>query len=95
MADQPTQGSELDPVCGMTVQPATAAASHQHEGKTYYFCSQGCLEKFRAGPRSIFDGDDRTPGVDGRATRRKAVPHGGGTLCRAKKISVSSIQSAA
>ena len=36
MADQPTQGSELDPVCGMTVQPATAAASHQHEGKTYY-----------------------------------------------------------
>ena len=50
MADQPTQGSELDPVCGMTVQPATAAVSHQHEGKTYYFCSQGCLEKFRADP---------------------------------------------
>ena len=39
-----------DPVCGMTVNPASAAGSLQHEGKTYYFCSQSCLQKFRANP---------------------------------------------
>jgi Cu+-exporting ATPase len=43
-------GAEIDPVCGMTVQPATAAGSHVHEGKTYFFCSTGCLAKFRADP---------------------------------------------
>jgi len=39
-----------DPVCGMQVDPATAAASYQHEGKTYHFCCSHCLEKFRAAP---------------------------------------------
>jgi Cu+-exporting ATPase len=43
-------GAEIDPVCGMTVQPATAAGSHVHGGKTYFFCSTGCLAKFRADP---------------------------------------------
>ena len=38
----------IDPVCGMTVAPAKAAGSFEHEGQTYYFCSKGCLEKFRA-----------------------------------------------
>jgi Cu+-exporting ATPase len=49
MADRPA-GGELDPVCGMTVQPSTAAGSYLHAGKTYYFCCQGCLERFRADP---------------------------------------------
>ncbi len=39
-----------DPVCGMKVNPGTAAASYQHEGKTYHFCCSQCLEKFRAAP---------------------------------------------
>lgn len=39
-------GSEIDPICGMTVNPATAAGSFNHEGKNYYFCSKGCLQKF-------------------------------------------------
>ena len=50
MPEQPATGGERDPVCGMTVQPATAAGSHTHEQKTYYFCCQGCLAKFRADP---------------------------------------------
>ncbi len=45
-------GTEIDPVCGMKVQPATAAGSHVHEGKTYFFCSAGCLAKFQADPAS-------------------------------------------
>jgi Cu+-exporting ATPase len=44
------EGGERDPVCGMTVRPERAAGSSVHEGKTYYFCSPGCLAKFREDP---------------------------------------------
>jgi Cu+-exporting ATPase len=40
----------IDPVCGMTVEPRTAAAAWDHEGTTYYFCSVGCLDRFRTDP---------------------------------------------
>jgi len=45
-----TNEDAIDPVCGMSVDPATAAGSHTHAGTTYYFCSQHCLERFRADP---------------------------------------------
>jgi Cu+-exporting ATPase len=41
---------EKDVVCGMQVDPAKAAGSSQHNGKTYYFCSKGCKTKFDANP---------------------------------------------
>jgi Cu+-exporting ATPase len=41
---------EDDPVCGMKVDPAKAAASIEYDGATFYFCSQGCAAKFRATP---------------------------------------------
>jgi Cu+-exporting ATPase len=41
---------EIDPVCKMKVTPKTAAASHEHAGKTYYFCNPGCKTKFVANP---------------------------------------------
>jgi Cu+-exporting ATPase len=34
----------------MTVMPERAAGRHEHAGTTYYFCSTGCLAKFRADP---------------------------------------------
>jgi Cu+-exporting ATPase len=40
----------IDPVCGMTVDPAQAAGSHEHRGVTYYFCGKGCLARFQAQP---------------------------------------------
>ncbi len=40
-----------DPVCGMDIDPTTAAASMEHKGKTYYFCSQACHEKFMDDPK--------------------------------------------
>src|SRR5207248_2354843 len=40
----------IDPVCGMTVDPATAAGTYTHEGKPYYFCSRSCLQRFQADP---------------------------------------------
>jgi Cu+-exporting ATPase len=39
-----------DPVCGMTVDPATAKYKFEHGGKTYYFCCGHCLQKFSAQP---------------------------------------------
>ncbi len=39
-----------DPVCGMTVDPARAAAQVVYAGQTYYFCCAGCADKFRAEP---------------------------------------------
>jgi Cu+-exporting ATPase len=41
---------EKDPVCGMTVDPATAKAKSEHAGKIYYFCCAGCAQKFQANP---------------------------------------------
>ena len=40
----------IDPVCGMTIDPRQAAGSHEHKGKSYFFCSRSCLEQFRANP---------------------------------------------
>lgn len=45
-----TEASAIDPVCGMAVQPSTAAGSYEYQGKTYYFCATSCLAKFRADP---------------------------------------------
>jgi P-type Cu+ transporter len=41
---------ERDPVCGMMVSPARAAAQAVYAGKTYFFCCAGCADKFRAEP---------------------------------------------
>ncbi len=40
----------VDPVCGMTVDPATSTVSHEHADATYYFCCDGCRTKFQADP---------------------------------------------
>jgi Cu+-exporting ATPase len=47
-----------DPVCGMDVVPATAAGSVDHRGRTYYFCSRHCVEKFQADPARYVSGED-------------------------------------
>jgi Cu+-exporting ATPase len=39
-----------DPVCGMELEEATAAARSEYEGTTYYFCSDSCKETFDANP---------------------------------------------
>jgi Cu+-exporting ATPase len=41
-----TELLEIDPICGMKVDPATAKFSSVKEGKTHYFCSAGCKKKF-------------------------------------------------
>jgi Cu+-exporting ATPase len=43
----------IDPVCGMTVEPDSAAGAFEYEGLTYYFCSLHCLQKFREAPEQF------------------------------------------
>ena len=40
----------VDPVCGMTITPDTAAATTDHDGTTVHFCSTGCRDAFVADP---------------------------------------------
>lgn len=57
-----------DPICGMKVDPLTAAASTEHRGQTVYFCCKGCLTKFSADP-------DRYLPADGKiAPRPEGMP---------------------
>lgn len=53
---------EKDPVCGMDVNPKTAAGKSNYQGKTYYFCSQSCKKAFDSKPerylRSKVHGSD-------------------------------------
>ncbi|HEX7335032.1 MAG TPA: heavy metal translocating P-type ATPase [Pyrinomonadaceae bacterium] len=49
------KAGELDPVCGMTVNPDRAAGSFEYQGKTYYFCSTHCLHKFQQNPESFLN----------------------------------------
>ncbi len=39
-----------DPVCGMTVEPLTSNHKAMHEGRTFWFCSAGCVAEFEREP---------------------------------------------
>ncbi len=39
----------VDPICGMSTDDPNAFIPYERDGKTYYFCSSHCLEKFKAG----------------------------------------------
>ena len=41
----------------MTVMPESAAAAWEYGGETYYFCSAGCFERFRADPEDYVGKD--------------------------------------
>jgi Cu+-exporting ATPase len=56
--------SFVDPVCGMSVDPATSAASLSHDGKIYYFCSTSCAKKFEAAPSTFVPQQEKHAGSD-------------------------------
>jgi P-type Cu+ transporter len=49
-----------DPVCGMQVA-ADPGKEIDYEGTAYYFCSTGCMDKFRASPRAYLSPKDAQP----------------------------------
>ncbi|HEX6641627.1 MAG TPA: HAD-IC family P-type ATPase, partial [Thermoanaerobaculia bacterium] len=53
--------SEIDPVCGMTVDPAHAAGSSRIGDRTFYFCSTACKQKFNADPAAYIGGERPEP----------------------------------
>jgi P-type Cu+ transporter len=50
-----SDGSAVDPVCGMSVEIKTAKHTAAHMGKAYYFCSAGCKTKFQSKPVKYLD----------------------------------------
>jgi Cu+-exporting ATPase len=50
-----------DPVCGMSVDPATSQHRFAYRGETYHFCSAGCRTKFGSNPAQYLD--KREPGA--------------------------------
>jgi Cu+-exporting ATPase len=46
----------VDPVCGMTVDPAKAAGHVDYQGTTYHFCSKHCVHAFQADPDKYLSG---------------------------------------
>jgi YHS domain-containing protein len=55
---------EIDPVCGMTVDPDAKPELHlDYEGTTYWFCGKGCMLEFRDDPKSYLDAEHRPTGM--------------------------------
>lgn len=50
----------IDPVCGMDVNPETAAATSEYNGTTYYFCAPGCKKSFDKDPEKYLDKEQDT-----------------------------------
>jgi Cu+-exporting ATPase len=50
-------GEVMDPVCGMTVEPATAAAHRSVGGRDFWFCGEGCAQKFEQNPSAFSKSD--------------------------------------
>jgi Cu+-exporting ATPase len=58
----------LDPVCGMEVNPASAAAQSEYGGQSFYFCSEECKRQFDANPERYIDETDRAQARARRAS---------------------------
>jgi YHS domain-containing protein len=54
-----------DPVCGMEIRPEDAAATEEHEGRTFYFCSKGCHDIFVNDPHRYGHPHDEHAGGHG------------------------------
>ena len=51
-------GMEKDPVCGMDVQPS-GERTVEYRGRTYHFCSDKCLNKFKNDPEQYLREDKK------------------------------------
>jgi YHS domain-containing protein len=76
----------LDPVCGMRIDPADAAATVRHGGVAYHFCSDGCARRFQASPSKFLGG--ATGGIAGQGGHA-AGGHGTSTASKSGRPMVS------
>src|SRR5512142_2224692 len=72
-ASTPASKEVVDPVCGMTIDPADAVGRIDHQGQTYYFCADSCLERFKANPEEyVKPADGRIPNPEFQIPARAA-----------------------
>ena len=64
-APEPKAAGEIDPVCGMMVDPQTAQHRADYSGHTYFFCAAGCKTKFTADPQKYLGKREPEPVVEG------------------------------
>ena len=64
--ESPATSNAIDPVCGMTVDPAKTPWHSDHGGQTFHFCNPGCKAKFDADPERYLE---KTAGIPRRAPR--------------------------
>jgi Cu+-exporting ATPase len=67
----PSVPNVKDPVCGMLVDPGKAASKVERGGKTYYFCSAKCAERFSKEPQKFL----AAPGTAGMEKDHAAHSH--------------------
>ena len=72
--DTTNQTGHIDPVCGMTVIPEKAAASHLFEGTTYYFCNPGCKTRFAGNEEYYLTGKHKEDAAKAAAEAAAAAP---------------------
>ena len=65
-----------DHVCGMEIDPKSAAAKSEHQGQTYYFCSGGCKKTFEREPHK-YAGSDHVSSHQ-HSNARLETPQAGG-----------------
>lgn len=68
----PAEPATIDPVCGMTVDPGRAADTVEHAGRTWYFCSRHCAEKFRRAPQEYAGREPADVPAQAQARRQRA-----------------------
>ncbi len=63
--------SVTDPVCGMSIDPTTAAGTSSYAGQVYYFCSIECKRLFDSNPQKYLSDSSRVA----TAARADDPPH--------------------
>ena len=69
-----TNAEVLDPVCGMTISPDDAVGQVDQKGTTYHFCSESCLEQFRANPDAFIGARPMAPRTPADMEREYTCP---------------------
>ena len=75
----PSPPRAIDPVCGMAVDPESAAGRSDFEGTTYHFCSVSCKRRFDAEPSRYLNPDGSPRGRDGHEEEADQAPAPPGT----------------
>jgi len=68
IGEEAAAGQAIDPICGMTVETAGARHTAEAGGRTWYFCGEGCRQRFLAAPERFMAARPAAP--------RPAAPRG-------------------